>query len=201
MLPVDIEFKAGQSLQVLMTQGAFEIIGEIDDSQEQSELARALGLDREDLDESLPIQIISTGLSSMAVPIRSLADLGRCRVNSGLLGEIYTRAGATGCHAFTRETSEIGTARAHTRFFAPAANIAEDPATGSASGALGAYLIYHNAISVEPEEERFRFSLEQGDFIHRPSRISIEIKGSPGAIEQARVGGSSAAVAHGEAVF
>ena len=201
VLPVDIEFKDGLPLQVVMTQGAFEIIGEIDDSQEQSELARALGIDREDLDESLPIQIISTGLTSMAVPIRSLADLGRCRVNGGLLGEIYTRAGATGCHAFTRETIEIGTARAHTRFFAPADNIAEDPATGSASGALGAYLIYHNAISVEPEEERLRFSLEQGDFIHRPSRINIEIKGGPGAIEQVRVGGSSIVVAHGEVIF
>ena len=99
VLPVDIEFKDGQPAQVVMTQGKFEIQGEIDDSHEQAEIARALGLAREDLDESLPIQIVSTGLTALAVPIRSLADLRQCRVNGGLLGEIYTRAGATGCHA------------------------------------------------------------------------------------------------------
>jgi trans-2,3-dihydro-3-hydroxyanthranilate isomerase len=201
VLPVDIEFKDGQPVQVVMTQGAFEIKGELDDSQEQSDVARALGLGREDLDESLPIQIVSTGLPSLAVPIRSLSDLRQCRVNAGLLGEIYARAGATGCHAFTRETIEVGAARAHARFFAPADSIAEDPATGSASGALGGYLIHHNAISVEPVDGRFNFVIEQGDFIHRPSRINIEIKGEPGTVEQVRVGGPSVVVAHGEVIF
>src|SRR5687768_4184155 len=137
VLPVDIELKDGQPVQVVMTQGKFEILEEVDDGQDQAEIARALGLAREDLDESLPIQVITTGLSCMAVPIRSLADLRSCRVNAALLAEIYTRRGATGCHAFTRETIEIGLSRAHARFFAPADNIAEDPATGSACGALG----------------------------------------------------------------
>lgn len=201
VLPVDIEFKDSQPTQVVMTQGAFEIRGEIDDSQEQADVARALGLAREDLDEGLPIQIISTGLPSMAVPIRLLSDLRQCRVNAALLGEIYTRAGATGCHAFTRETIEVGAARAHARFFAPADNIAEDPATGSASGALGAYLIHHNAILVEPVDGKSNFVIEQGDFIHRPSRINIEIKGMPGSVEQVRVGGPSVVVAHGELIL
>lgn len=201
VLPVDIEFKDGQPAQVVMTQGAFEIKQQIDDSAEQAEIARALGLGREDLDESLPIQIISTGLPSLAVPIRSLSDLRQCRVNAALLGGIYTRAGATGCHAFTRETLEIGAARAHGRFFAPADNIAEDPATGSASGALGAYLIHHNAIAVEPVAGKFDFVIEQGDFIHRPSRINIEIKGQPGSVELVRVGGPAIVVAHGEVVY
>src|SRR6476661_5349347 len=47
VLPVDIEFKDGQPVQVVMTQGKFEIINEIDDASEQAELARALGLARE----------------------------------------------------------------------------------------------------------------------------------------------------------
>src|SRR2546425_124937 len=201
VLPVDIEFKDGQPLQVVMTQGKFEILGEIDDSHEQAEIARALGLAREDLDENLPIQIISTGLPSLVVPIRSLADLGHTRVNAGLLGEIYTRVGATGCHAFTRETMEIGAARAHARFFAPADNIAEDPATGSAGGALGAYLVHHGAAGVEPVDGKFSFVIEQGDFINRPSRLNIEVKGAPGAVEQVRVGGPSVVVANGEVTF
>ena len=184
-----------------MTQGRFEILNEIDDSHEQAEIARALGRLREDLDESLPIQVISTGLPSLAVPIRSLADLRQCRVNAGLLSEIYTRLGATGCHAFSRETIEIGESRAHARFFAPADNIPEDPATGSAAGALGAYLVHHGASGAEPVAGRFQFVIEQGDFIHRASRIRLDVKGKPGAIDEVRVGGASVVVAHGEVVF
>jgi trans-2,3-dihydro-3-hydroxyanthranilate isomerase len=201
ILPVDIEFKDGEPEQVVMTQGQLEIKGEVDDAHEQAEIARALGLAIEDLDETLPIQIISTGLPFLAVPIRALADLRRCRVNAALLAEIYQRAGATGCEAFTRETIEIGEARAHARMFAPGDNIAEDPATGSAAGALGAYLVYHGAANVEAVDGRFRFVIEQGDFIHRPSRINIEVNGKPGTIDEVRVGGPSVVVARGEVFF
>lgn len=201
VLPVDIEFKDGQPLQVVMTQSKFEILDDIDDGHDQAEIARALGLAREDLDESLPIQVITTGLSCMAVPIRSLADLRSCRMNAALLAEIYTRKGATGCHAFTRETIEIGASRAHARFFAPADNIAEDPATGSACGALGAYLIHHGALSLEPEDNRYKFVIEQGDFIHRPSRINLDVKGTAQAVEEVKVGGPSVLVARGEVLF
>jgi trans-2,3-dihydro-3-hydroxyanthranilate isomerase len=198
ILPVDIEFKNGEPVQVVMTQGKFEIVDEIDDWHEQAEIARALGRDREDLDESLPIQIISTGIPSLAVPIRSLADLRHCRVNAALVAEITTRIGATGCHAFSRETIEIGESRAHARFFAPANNISEDPATGSASGALGAYLVHHGVSGVEPRGGKFQFVIEQGDFMNRPSRINIEITGKTGSIEGVRVGGPSMIVARGE---
>jgi len=201
VLPVDIEFKDGAPVQVVMTQGKFEIKGEVDDANDQAELARALGLRIEDLDETLPIQIISTGLAFLAVPVRALADLGRCKVNTSLLAEIYQRLGATGCETFTRETIEIGESRAHARMFAPGDNIAEDPATGSAAGALGAYLVYHSAANVEASDGRFRFVIEQGDFIHRPSRINLDVKGEPGSIEEVRVGGPSVVVAHGEVSF
>lgn len=198
VLPVDIEFKDGVPVQVVMTQRKFEIKGDVDDAHEQAKLAKALGLSIEDFDETLPIQIVSTGLSFLAVPIRSLADLGRCRVNAALLSEIYERAGATGCEAFTRETIEVGEARAHARMFAPGDNIAEDPATGSAAGALGAYLVHHGAANVEASNERFRFVIEQGDFMHRPSRINIEVKGKIKSVEEVRVGGPSVVVARGE---
>ncbi len=201
VLPVDVEFKDGAPAQVVMTQGKFEILNEVDDWHEQAEIARALGRLREDLDESLPIQVISTGLPSLVVPIRSLADLRHCRVNAALLGEIYKRLGATGCHAFSRETIEIGESRAHARFFAPADNIPEDPATGSAGGALGAYLVFHGASGAEAVDGRVRFVIEQGDFIHRPSRINLDVAGKLGAIEEVRVGGASVVVATGEVVF
>jgi trans-2,3-dihydro-3-hydroxyanthranilate isomerase len=206
VLPVDIEFKDGDPERVVMTQGKFEIVGEIDDWQEQAEIARALGLAREDLDESLPIQAVSTGNTMLMVPVRSLADLGHCRVNLPLLSEIYQRsdslgdANATGCYAFTRETIEIGEARAHARFFI-GQNIGEDPATGSAAGPLGGYLVYHGAAGVDPVDGVYRFTIEQGDFINRPSRIGVEVRGEPGKIEQVRVGGTSVVIARGELEF
>ncbi|MBC8031027.1 MAG: PhzF family phenazine biosynthesis protein [Pyrinomonadaceae bacterium] len=198
VLPVDIEFEAGVPVQVVMTQGNPKMGNVLDDRGEQEDLTRALGLAIEDLDETLPIQVISTGLPFLAVPIRSLADLRRCRVNAALLAEIYDGTGATGCSVFSRETIEIGAARVHTRMFAPGDNIPEDPATGSAAGALGAYLVHHGAQSIEPIDGQFRFVIEQGDFMHRPSRINIEVTGKPGAVTEVRVGGPSVIVAHGE---
>ena len=117
VLPIDIEFKDGEPARVVMTQGKFEIRSEIEDWQEQAEIARALGLAREDLDETLPIQAVSTGNTMLLVPVRALADLGHCRPNLAMLEEIYERsdfseANATGCYAFTRETIEVGDARA-----------------------------------------------------------------------------------------
>ena len=201
VLPVDIEFKDGQPVQVVMTQGKFEVLAEIDDADEQTEVARSLGLAREALDKNLPIQVITTGLSCLAVPIRSLADLRDIRVNTELLTQIYTRHGGTGCHAFTRETIDGGAARAHARFFAPADNIPEDPATGSACGALGGYLIHHGALRLEPEHGRYKFVIEQGDFINRPSRINLDVKGEAGHVAEVKVGGSAILVARGEMIF
>jgi trans-2,3-dihydro-3-hydroxyanthranilate isomerase len=204
VLPVDIEFKDGEPVRVVMTQGKLEIRGEVDDGQEQAEIARALGLAREDLDETLPIQAVSTGNTMLLVPVRSLADLGSCRVNQLLLDEIFERSeflrGGTGCYAFTRETIEIGEARAHARFFV-GMNIGEDPATGSAAGPLGGYLVYHDATRVEPVDGIYRFVIEQGDFMNRPSRIGLEVKGAPGKVEEVRVGGTSVVVARGTLEF
>jgi trans-2,3-dihydro-3-hydroxyanthranilate isomerase len=207
ILPVEIEFKDGAPERVVMTQGKFEIRGEIDDGQDQADIARALGLAREDLDESLPIQAVSTGNTMLLVPVRSLADLGHCRVNLPLLSEIYERGdsfgGGTGCYAFTRETIETGEisgARAHARFFI-GQNIGEDPATGSAAGPLGGYLVHHGAAGVDPVDGVYKFVIEQGDFINRPSRIGLEVKGEPGKVEEVRVGGTSVVVARGTVEF
>ncbi len=204
VLPVDIEFKDSEPVRVVMTQGKFEIRAEIDDGQEQAEIARALGLAREDLDETLPIQAVSTGNTMLLVPVRSLADLGNCRVNQSLLDDIFERTeilrGVTGCYAFSRETIEIGDARAHARFFV-GQNIGEDPATGSAAGPLGGYLVYHDATRVDPIDGAYKFVIEQGDFINRPSRLELEVKGGSGKVEEVRVGGPSVVVARGTLTF
>ena len=136
----------------------------------------------------------------LLVPVRSLADLGNCKVNLPLLSEIYegnsSFGGATGCYAFTRETIEIGEARAHARFFV-GQNIGEDPAMGSAAGPLGGYLVHHDATRVDPVDGVYKFVIEQGDFINRPSRIGLEVKGEPGKVERVCVSGTSVVVARG----
>lgn len=202
VLPVDIEFKDGQPTQVVMTQGRFETQGEVTEAFERAEIERALGLATEDIDESLPIEVVSTGVPILVVPVRTLSALSRCRVNASLLGEAYTRAGAALCYAFTRETREGSPSEAHARSFVPVAGIPEDPATGAAAGPLAAYLVNHDALAIEPNDDLFRFRIEQGDFMERPSRINVEVKGGRGAaIELVRVGGSALMVARGRLMF
>lgn len=201
VLPVDIEFKDGQPARVVMTQGQFEIRGEVEAGSERALLARGLGLAFEDLDESLPAQIASTGVPILFVPVRSIEALSRCKVNTAVFSEVGARIGATEWYVFTRETLDGGESRAHARLFAPEIGIAEDPATGGAAGPLGSYLVYHGALDLEPVDGSYHFTIEQGDFMHRPSRIGVEIKGERGKIERARVGGPSVVVAHGELIF
>jgi trans-2,3-dihydro-3-hydroxyanthranilate isomerase len=154
---------------------------------------------REDLDESLPIQGVSTGNTMLMVPVRSLADLGHCRPNLPLLDEILARSEfaepkATGWYVFTRETIEVGEARAHARFFV-GMNIGEDPATGSAAGPLGGYLVHHDAVGVEPVEGVYSFGIEQGDFHPASQPHWTGSKRRAREIEEVRVGGASVVVA------
>lgn len=193
VLPVEIEFRGGEPFQVVMTQGKFEAYEQITEEAEIRSLVRSLGLKIEDLNFSpnLPIQTVSTGIKSLAVPVKSLDVLGKIKINSSGLSEIYLRHGAIGCYVFTFETKETDS-KIHARFFAPDDGIAEDAATGGAAGALSGYLIHHDAIDVN------KFTIEQGDFMNRPSRIHAEVAGEKGNVEQVKIGGSSVVVAKGE---
>jgi trans-2,3-dihydro-3-hydroxyanthranilate isomerase len=72
VLPVDIEFKEGQPARVVMTQGKFSILKESFSEDERQELALALGLTVQDFDETLPVQVVSSGIPSIDVPLKSL---------------------------------------------------------------------------------------------------------------------------------
>ncbi|MDX6710501.1 MAG: trans-2,3-dihydro-3-hydroxyanthranilate isomerase [Blastocatellia bacterium] len=201
ILPVDIVFDGGTPSKVIMTQGRFEIRNKLETAREQQQVIEGLGLRLEDLDDSLPMEVVSTGISSLAVPIKSLEALGRCRVNASLLSDAYLSAGAMGVFAFTRETMTGLPAQAHARFFAPDDGIGEDPATGSASGALAGYLVTNEALIVAGKGGDYSFMIEQGDFMGRPSRIFAEVTSSAGHVERVRIGGSSVVVAHGQLIF
>ncbi|HYP51809.1 MAG TPA: PhzF family phenazine biosynthesis protein, partial [Pyrinomonadaceae bacterium] len=150
ILPVDIEFRDEKPFQVTMTQGKFEAGAIVSNERDISSLAQGLGLDAADLSFSrdLPVQVVSTGIRALDIPVASLEALARCRINSSLLSEIYLSYGAIGCYAFTllsepsavadglnaektnrEDTAENSTdfpARVHARFFAPDDNIPED---------------------------------------------------------------------------
>ncbi|MDP9380453.1 MAG: PhzF family phenazine biosynthesis protein [Chloroflexota bacterium] len=83
------------------------------------------------------------------------------------------------------------------RFFAPELGISEDPATGSAAGALGAYLFAHRALPTDGDV--LHFTVHQGIEMGRPSEIEVEVAGGPdGLPTEVRVGGAAVTVMSGE---
>ena len=98
-------------------------------------------------------------------------------------------------YVFTTDRADAGdTATTYSRMFAPQFGIIEDPATGSASGPLGSYLVHHSVVA--PDKARAMVNL-QGVKMGRPSWIHVSIDGAPGNISRVRVGGTSVFVAEG----
>jgi trans-2,3-dihydro-3-hydroxyanthranilate isomerase len=79
----------------------------------------------------------------------------------------------------------------HVRMFAPDAGVPEDPATGSAAAALGAYL------ARRVPDGTWSWTLEQGLEMGRPSRLSLGIDVAGGAATAVRVGGPSVLISRG----
>ncbi len=78
--------------------------------------------------------------------------------------------------------------------FAPQLGVPEDPATGSASGPLGAYLVKHALVSAGRAEKMLNL---QGVKLGRPSWIHISIETANGHTSRVRVGGTAVFVAEG----
>jgi trans-2,3-dihydro-3-hydroxyanthranilate isomerase len=95
--------------------------------------------------------------------------------------------------------TESAASDVHTRMFAPKLGIPEDPATGSASGGLGAYLIENRIIAATSPTTYI--TSEQGIETGRPSTIYIEVDGQPGDISMVRVGGEVVPLVNGVMVW
>ena len=78
--------------------------------------------------------------------------------------------------------------------FAPAHGVGEDPATGSASGALGAYLVRHRLVRADGPT---RIVSEQGTKMRRQSFVHIALTARDGVSTDIRVGGSVVPVIEG----
>jgi trans-2,3-dihydro-3-hydroxyanthranilate isomerase len=158
-------------------------------------LAETLGLAPDDLAPRLPVQVVSCGLEYLLVPLASRDAVDRASLEARGLRAFCRRTGIDeqAVYVFSLEASDPDVT-AYSRMFAPAFGIAEDPATGSAAGPLGCYLVQHRAV---PPSAQSRMTSLQGVRMRRPSRIAIAIDGEPGAITAVRVGGTSVLVAEG----
>jgi trans-2,3-dihydro-3-hydroxyanthranilate isomerase len=161
LLPVEIRFKDGRPQRVTMTQteATFRPI-----KVNKKALAAALGLAAKDLDPKLEPEYVSTGIFNLMVPLRNRAALGRIQMN---LSELHQLLGKNGAIAYCFVCGSDG--KAFSRGMCPW-EVYEDPATGSAAGSLGAYLVKHGRLSAA-----HTLSILQGEEMGRPSHIEVEV--------------------------
>jgi PhzF family phenazine biosynthesis protein len=127
------------------------------------------------------------------VPLPDLETIGRLRPNVARLDALLQSCGALGCFVFCLQTTAADVF-AHARMFAPGAGVPEDPATGSAVGPLGAYLVVHGVLP----KDRISFLVEQGLEMGRPGRLWVEvIRDAAGMPATVRVGGTTVPVIRG----
>lgn len=154
------------------------------------EIAPSLGMDPEDLRTGLPIQIVSTGLRDILIPIHTRKLLNEVQPNFDAITVISEKYDVVGYHLFTMDTPDD--AAAECRNFAPLYDIPEESATGTSNGALLSYLYRHGQRSLgEVEHVTFR----QGYSMDCPSEIMAGLRLSEsGEIKQVRVGGAVAGI-------
>jgi trans-2,3-dihydro-3-hydroxyanthranilate isomerase len=153
-----------------------------------SAVAAALGLTVSDLDPTLPIQTVSTGVPFCIVPLRSLEVAARLAIPQPLAQAYLATTDAKFFFCITRAAAHTGV-HWHNRmqFYN-----GEDPATGSASGCTIAYLVRHSlAESGQP------IVFEQGVEMLRPSRIHVQADRSGDTVTNVRVGGRTIPIATG----
>lgn len=146
----------GTGCRVTMNQGEPRFVRQIDASR-HGEIAEALNLSPDDLDADYPLEVVSTGLPYLLVPLRR--NLAACRIVRADFEAFLSSFAAKFVYVFETPTLECRTWDniAHT----------EDAATGSAAGPLCAYLVKHNW-----KKRHEAIALQQGRFVGRPSVIT-----------------------------
>ena len=161
VLPVEIRFKEGRPQRVTMTQtpAVFRPI-----KFKKAALAKSLGLTPKDFDPHLDPECVSTGIFNLMVPLRNRTALGKISMNMFELRKLLGK-NATMAYCF----AQGGSAKVFSRGMLPW-EIYEDPATGSAAGSLGAYLVKHGKLA-----PGHTLSILQGEEMGRPSHIEVEV--------------------------
>lgn len=140
--------------------------------------------------------IASVGLPFVIAEVAPDA-IGRARPDAGAFaraaGRFPSRADRFSLHLYARMAGGAGEADLRARMFAPLSGILEDPATGSANGALVALLA-----SVTPDPDVvLKLDILQGVEMGRPSRLTVTAEKQGGSITRVRVGGRCVPVMEG----
>lgn len=176
ILSVSID-AAADDANVWMTQSAPEIIKSNLAYNQQFQLA----FPNAAIDAALPIEIWSTGLHDILLPIKSRDDLNHLQTNMKELTVLSENFDVVGVHAFV---SSIDSQEIYARNFAPRYGIEEESATGTSNGALTAYLAHHYPIAqrhknIATEPFSYTFKVLQGEAMENPSLIYTRLDYSP----------------------
>jgi trans-2,3-dihydro-3-hydroxyanthranilate isomerase len=191
--PVSLEWQGSDLSFAWMTQPQPTFGPTIGD---RAAVARAIGIQPSDLVEHLPVQLVSCGVPYVLVPLASRTAVDAVTVDRHAFASCCRSAGIeeTPGFFFTTDGASAGETT-YSRMIAFGFGIPEDPATGSAAGPLGCYLLRHGVVT--PDEAAAMVNL-QGVAMGRPSRIHIAIEGDADRITRVRVGGQAVLVGRGE---
>lgn len=160
----------------------------------RADFAAALGLTEDDLLPNAPVQTGTTGSAFLYIPLKDRATVDRAALDVPAILRCFSVTAAVGVFVFAPD-SNLTSNRVYARMFAPhTSGIPEDPATGSASGPLGAYLVRHGLVT---PDETVRIVSEQGTKMGRQSFIHIAVTTEMGAVTGIEVGGSAVPVLEG----
>jgi len=155
-------------------------------------LMSALGLEASAIRPGSLPQEVNCGSAFFMVPLASRAAVDQAVMDTRAVAAVFEAAKVTrrGLFIFSIEPGPDG-ATAYSRMLGAAS---EDPATGSASGPLGCYLVKHGLV---PADQAGSIVSAQGVKMGRPSRIHIKIDVAGTEITRVRVGGTSVLVGEG----
>ena len=156
--------------------------------------ARALGLEAADLLAGQPVRSGSTGNTFLYIPLRDREAVDRARLDVPALLAAQGEGPNLGVFVFAADPDPRA-GKVYSRMFAPhTSGVPEDPATGSASGPLGAYLVERGLVA---PAETVDIVSEQGTRMGRSSFVRIRIGMRGGRINEILVGGTVVPVIDG----
>jgi len=154
--------------------------------------AQMLSIDENLIDSRFPIEEVSTGLSFIIVPLKSLDAVKRSRIDKAKYFEFIKDKSSKGVMVFCPEAyAKVNQINA--RVFIDYYGIPEDPATGSANGCLAAYLVKHSYFGSDHIDN---IRVEQGYEIGRPSLLFLKAT-MKGELIDVWVGGRVVMIAKG----
>jgi trans-2,3-dihydro-3-hydroxyanthranilate isomerase len=158
----------------------------------REDVARAAGLDLDDIADDLPIQTVSTGNAFAIVPLRSLAALKKLSPTWSNMANFLQKTDARFLYFVSRETlNPEAKLQARMIFYN-----GEDPATGSAAGPCAAWAVQNGVVPADQQS-----LLEQGVEMGRRSRIFFSAGRQNNRIVNVRVGGHAVEIIRGEVIL